>query len=483
PSGFTFLLDAYRFPILSAIVIVTAAAGFRDHTFATRTPALKASALLPQDVMKARAAHSRIVVVAAAGGGIQAAGWTARVLHGLVRATPPDRLDEFLGSLVVVSGVSGGSVGLAPFVAAIRDRTRPGQHVPRGALVRAFRPAADSSVDPVAASFATSDLIPFLPLPDRGAALEASWRRAWRVAGIHQDGSLADLAPDTLAGKIPAVMFNATDMTTGERLVIGTTVPNVLAGSTPDGFVHAAHVSSPAPRGRDLIVDYESRPVVADMDLAVAARLSGTFPYVTPASHRGGCATGGAEYVVDGGYVDNYGIESLMEWLEPVIGSNDHPTEVDIVQIVSFPEGETTKSVPPWSALPKSQVAAPVEAVLNVRAPGQGRSGVQDIAKLTRFAKLLNGTSVCSYRFVYDPCDHDLASSPPLSWHLTPGQKRELDNTWKGCPNQGDGEGSYDKRAHAVVQHVLGLGPGECTESRERTTILPTTPLQPQLNP
>src|SRR5262245_19044264 len=220
-SGFTFLLDAYRFPILSAIVIVTAAAGFRDHTFATRAPALEASALLPQDVMKTRAAHSRIVVVAAAGGGIQAAGWTARVLHGLVRATPPDRLDEFLGSLVVVSGVSGGSVGLAPFVAAIRDRTRPGQHVTRGALVRALRSATDSSLDPVAASFATSDLIPFLPLPDRGAALEESWRRAWRVAGIHQDGSLADLAPDTLAGKIPAVMFNATDMTTGERLVIG----------------------------------------------------------------------------------------------------------------------------------------------------------------------------------------------------------------------------------------------------------------------
>src|SRR5262249_24634870 len=214
-SGLTFLLDAYRFPVLSVIVIVTALAGFRDHTFATRVPTVEAAALLPQEVMKQRANPSRIVVVAAAGGGIQAAGWTARVLRGLVEATPPDRLDEFLDSVVVVSGVSGGSVGLAPFVAAIRDRTRPGQHVPRGALVRALRSATDSSLDPVAASFATSDLIPFLPLPDRGAALEESWRRAWRVAGIHQDGSLADLAPDTLAGKIPAVMFNATDMTTG----------------------------------------------------------------------------------------------------------------------------------------------------------------------------------------------------------------------------------------------------------------------------
>ena len=482
-SGLTFFLDAYRFPILSAIVIVTAVAGFRDHTFATQAPTAKASALLPQEVMKERATPSRIVVIAAAGGGIQAAGWTARVLHGLVRATPPDKLDELLGRLVVVSGVSGGSVGLAPFVAAIRDRSRRGEHVTRGALVRALRSATDSSLDPVAASFATSDLIPLLPLPDRGDTLEASWRRAWRAAGIHDPVSLADLAPDTLAGKVPGVMFNATDMTTGERLVIGTTVPNVRAGRAPDGFVHAAHVSSRGRRGGELVVDYQSRPVVANMDLAVAARLSATFPYVTPASHRGGCPPGGGEYVVDGGYVDNYGIESLMEWLEPVIGCQDHPPEVDIVQIVSFPEGGTAKSGRQQSWFPQSQLAAPVEAVLNVRAPGQGRSAVRNVQKLTRFAKLSSrepssckhpkGTTVCSYRFVYDPCDHDLASSPPLSWHLTPEQKRELDDTWNGCPNREDAEDSYDKRAHAVVWHVLGLGPGECTE------IQPTTPPQP----
>src|SRR5262249_39660047 len=139
-------------------------------------------------------------------------------------------------------------------------------------------------------------------------------------------------------------MFNATDMTTGERLVLGTSVPNVLVHSAPHGFAHVAHVSATDASHRDLVVDYQARPFVADMDLAVAARLSASFPYVTPASHRGGDGPGGAEYVLDGGYIDNYGTETLVEWLEPLIENGHHPLEVDIVRIVAFPEGKTVEN-------------------------------------------------------------------------------------------------------------------------------------------
>src|SRR5438094_521060 len=50
--------------------------------------------------------HGRVVVVASAGGGIQAAAWTARVLTGLQHELP-----EFANSIAALSGVSGGAVG------------------------------------------------------------------------------------------------------------------------------------------------------------------------------------------------------------------------------------------------------------------------------------------------------------------------------------------------------------------------------------
>jgi hypothetical protein len=256
-------------------------------------------------------------------------------------------------------------------------------------------------------------------------------------------------------------MFNATDMTTGERLIVGTTVPEVLEGHVPVGFVNSAHVSSSGKRDGIVTVDYEPRPVVADSDLAVAARLSATFPFVTPAAHCEDCLDGRAEYVVDGGYIDNYGTESLVEWLEQVL-QVDRSVEVDVVQIVSFPEGETVRSAPSHS-LPQSQVVAPIKAVLNVRTPGQGRRGLRDVEELSkRFEHRVH-----SYRFVYDGCDE--GSAAPLSWHLTAGQKSELDKTWDGCPGSANPRPSYDQRAGALVEHVLG------EKAWDFTTILRTT--------
>jgi hypothetical protein len=223
---------------------------------------------------------------------------------------PPGFAERLPKSIVVVSGVRRQRVVSAPFVGALHEAASGRLQLTSASLGKALGSASDSSLDPVAASFATSDMIPLLPLPDRGTGLERSWMMAWAAQGIHGALSLADLASQN---GVPAVMFNATDMTTGERLVIGTTVPEVLEGQTPQGFIHSAHVNSSGKRDGKVTVDYEPRLLVTDLDLAVAARLSATFPFVTPASHCGNCPHGDAEYVVDGGYIDNYGTESLRE--------------------------------------------------------------------------------------------------------------------------------------------------------------------------
>jgi hypothetical protein len=58
--------------------------------------------------------------VAAAGGGIQAAAWTARVLTGLEEICAEKRPGRFVQSLKLLSGVSGGSVGIMYFVTACK---------------------------------------------------------------------------------------------------------------------------------------------------------------------------------------------------------------------------------------------------------------------------------------------------------------------------------------------------------------------------
>ena len=80
--------------------------------------------LLPKDVVTARlgGTQGRIVAVAAAGGGIQAAAWT-RVLDGLQEAAAAHGdggRAAFVRRIAVLSGVSGGSVGIAPFVLTLQ---------------------------------------------------------------------------------------------------------------------------------------------------------------------------------------------------------------------------------------------------------------------------------------------------------------------------------------------------------------------------
>ncbi len=53
-----------------------------------------------------------MLVVTAAGGGIQAAAWTTEVLAQLQAECDKTVPDQFANSISLVSGVSGGSVGL-----------------------------------------------------------------------------------------------------------------------------------------------------------------------------------------------------------------------------------------------------------------------------------------------------------------------------------------------------------------------------------
>src|SRR5262249_10244778 len=131
----------------------------------------------PRGIVDARRAqgHKRIVAIAAAGGGIQAAAWTTRGLHGLeVECGKASTPSDFRDSIVLISGVSGGSLGTVAYARSFG----PDGGVPARNVVGN---AEASAIDEVAWGWTNPDVFrAILPwfrhqFVDRGWALEQKW--------------------------------------------------------------------------------------------------------------------------------------------------------------------------------------------------------------------------------------------------------------------------------------------------------------------
>src|SRR5262249_39992478 len=102
----------------------------------------------PVDV--AAPAQSNLVVVATAGGGVWAAGWTTRALEQLIA----NRL-ELRHEIRVISSISGGSVGTAYYIDGL---LRAGRDANVAEILRDVRVRSTaSSLEAVAYGFAFSD--------------------------------------------------------------------------------------------------------------------------------------------------------------------------------------------------------------------------------------------------------------------------------------------------------------------------------------
>src|SRR5205823_8920219 len=109
-SALAFFADRYHIPLFTVILGMVTLSYWvvgSSNFFASETLQIGPSedALTPGQVLQR--SPPKVIVVAAAGGGIQASGWTAQVLAGL-REDPAGA--EFTKSLRVISGVSGGAV-------------------------------------------------------------------------------------------------------------------------------------------------------------------------------------------------------------------------------------------------------------------------------------------------------------------------------------------------------------------------------------
>ena len=165
----TFWFDRFLVPLLLSVAIVLSGAGFifdTDHYFATipmghpdsrnEYPAKVFADWLAKHPDK----NEPIVVVAAAGGGIQAGAWTAKVLTSLERAMAAKACgSDFRSSIVLMSSVSGGSVGVMyyadSFVQAPNSAT-----IPRNEQRKVVEPGGEIKPRPGGVGYCLSGLSP-----------------------------------------------------------------------------------------------------------------------------------------------------------------------------------------------------------------------------------------------------------------------------------------------------------------------------------
>jgi hypothetical protein len=304
----------------------------------------------------------RPIIVVAEGGASRSAFFTAGFLGHLQDRSmnweaPKRRLDR---QIFAISGVSGGSLGAAAYVAAVRVHQLgafpkeltdlPGEDLsfldtapaaPAEAWPATFkglleRFLAGDFLSPTMARLSFGDFFRFYWIDDRAAILEQSWEHRWNeILGNEpeKDGlfsaGLQSFAP-TNDQWMPLLLLNGTSTVNGRRIITSPLRPT-MAGSNDRIFTDSVDLNElrcvdpevepnfrqkPARRekGYCACTEADGRKIpVCDIRLSTAVTNSARFPYISP---RGNIRNGTGflvDYVVDGGHFDFFGITTAIE--------------------------------------------------------------------------------------------------------------------------------------------------------------------------
>lgn len=242
-----------------------------------------------------------VVFVAAEGGGIRAAYFTAQVLAAI-----QDRCPAFARHLFVISGVSGGSVGAATFAGLVdasaaadakAELDCAGEITGRAEFSDKTEAVLKTDyLGPMVATLLFPDalqrLLPFrVPSWDRARTLEETIERSFKAeakSDFMERGLYSYWHPDR---NVPVLMLNATSVETGHRTVASSAYPL-------------------EERFHRLTTFYDFAPFT-EFRISTMAVTSARFPFVTPAA----TLNSGENKLrfVDGGYFENSGAATLSE--------------------------------------------------------------------------------------------------------------------------------------------------------------------------
>ncbi|MGB7974243.1 MAG: hypothetical protein WCF81_07790 [Roseiarcus sp.] len=405
-----------------------------------------------------------MVLVAVQGGASRAGYWTAVALAELQTAAAKlsgkdGKPVDFGAHVFAISSVSGGSVGSVGYAAMLK--TAPPN-------VRAPTNAADSgtltndllgfagrdALGPALTGMLYSDLLyRFLPLPllpDRAETLERAWEEAWdapddrtglspRTAGTLRAPFLA-LAPREGEPWRPLLIVQGASESGGRRMLTSAvkfTCDEVDADDLLDGIGHDVAAST-------AILDGARFPWVSP---------GGTFNHQPCAAKEGDPKS--SDHVLDGGYFDNAGAETLREMTRAIRNlDGGGEKDLDIVFIlIGYDDHDPAKRAPlpptgvkAWlseriASLIPNDVFAPVLGLYNGMGAHEAHlaremklAGQTAIVAPDPYVSRLTGDNLYA-ALVLCPGDVKLDSGrtitydPPMDWTLSGEAKRYIENS------------------------------------------------------
>jgi hypothetical protein len=421
-SGLTFFVDRFRVPALLVLglgLFFVAHTGPSDHFFYTFSSRADSKLRTPAELLQS--SPDAVIVVAAAGGGIQSAAWTSRVLCGLRHDFRPGgetKANEFESNVLVISGVSGGSVGTMFYLRCLE--AEQGDESPADW-------AQNSSLEAVAWGLTHPDLLRiFFPFwsshADRGWALERSFMKSAQF----KNPNALRLADTYEHPHWPVLLLNSSDSQTGDPVIF--TNSDFANHPAPDP-------TKPVKAKHDLHNFRDTAGVDRDVLLETAARMSAAFPYVSPEARPDSVATKNGVHLGDGGYFDNSGVFGLSEWLKEGIKGQTKKRRILFLELDAFPDSadKDIEQSKKWYY----QLYSPIMTMLNVRSESQvirdkisgedlqsilNQNGFQTTWLLVRYEPPAEGVKQNPY-----------ANNPPLSWHLTVTEQSSINQAWKAA--------------------------------------------------
>ena len=486
-SWVAFFADRFRVPVLTTVVLAVFLLNglglYRDkeeHFVSTATAKQGVQLQSPQEILAnlhKNYPDQPVIVVTATGGGLHASAWTASVLGRLeAEFASPDTgggATPFHEHLLLASTVSGGSVGLMTYLDALGKLPEgKGEYLGKEHATYMVNAAQCSSLEAVTWGLVYYDLpkafVPLLPMAlgpssgiddqfglplgkDRTWALRKGFARNLRNLYCQQPESAvnnlqADLNSDkeiadnerklTLAGlagvgsdfRVPAFTMNTTTVEGGTRMLLANY-------RVPASSVSGANESFPAESFLEKYYGNSQNPSPADLPLATAAQMSATFPYVSSAARISTKIDPNGLHFVDGGYYDNDGTASAIEFLRSALekpanaaaGGKEKAEpvlNVILVEIRNSPEAASdrpSESGTLWKI--GNQIMGPISSFYNA---GHESVTQRNRVALDLFEKAYSD-KVHLKRLVF--ADNNAVSkveTDPLNWSLTPWQRLEV---------------------------------------------------------
>ncbi|HGZ71315.1 MAG TPA: hypothetical protein ENK74_07915 [Nitratifractor sp.] len=326
----------YKLPVITMLILlVVAFSAFNDNHFIrfgngqlAKRDSLQKSFTVWLDAVPKERGKTPYFIVAAEGGGIRAAYTT-----GLFLSQLQDKNRDFAKHLYAISGVSGGSLGGAAFVAMVHEWHSQNSQSDaalkckyNGVEAASFTACSKALfskdfLSAAAAYMLYPDLVQrVLPFPissfDRSLGLERSWELAWAKVFPSKKNLFANGFLELWQTKknIPNLFLNATWVEQGKRVIASSVA--VDSATFPDSV--------------DLLALLKK-----DLPLSTAVHNSARFTYVSPAgrlelpdSNR----TWG--HLVDGGYFENSGASTAANILKESVAISQLREQVLPVVIV-----------------------------------------------------------------------------------------------------------------------------------------------------